>query len=410
MTNRSAGGTSTDPSLYRPEFDSVTFAVAEIAAGRAVVVVDDEDRENEGDLIFAAELATPELVAFTVRHSSGFLCVPMTGAECDRLGLPPMHYVNQDRKGTAYTVSVDARDGVTTGISATDRARTMRVLADPATTSQELTRPGHVLPLRAREGGVLVRAGHTEAAIDLVGLAGLRPAAGICEIVSTDHPGEMARLPELMRFAAEQGLALLSIASLIAYRRAKEIQVTRVASARLPLPQGIFRAVGYQSKITGGELIALVHGDLGDGEDVLVRGHSECLTGDALGSLRCRCRPQLQAALAAIVAEGRGVVLYVRGHDEGGIDLLDQLRSFQAQDAGIAPDADVVFGTATDPRDYGTGAQVLRDVGVRSMRLLTNNPAKRAAIQGYGLTILGSVPFSDFAGPRGAVHRGTAGH
>ena len=384
--------TLAEPLYTRPEFNSVESAVAQIAMGKAVVVVDDEDRENEGDLVFAAELATPELVAFTVRYSSGFLCVPMTGAECDRLGLPPMHYLNQDRKDTAYTVSVDAKDGITTGISATDRARTMRVLAEKSTTQQDLTRPGHVLPLRAREGGV-VRAGHTEAAVDLMRLAGLRPAAGICEIVSSVKSGGMARLPELMRFAADHGLAMLPIASLIAYRRAKEVQVTRVANARLPLPQGLFEAIGYRSAVTGGELIALVHGDIGDGEDVLVRGHSECLTGDALGSLRCGCGPQLQAALAAMATEGRGVVLYVRGHDEGGIGLLDQLRLYQAQDAGAVPDADLVFGSAADPRDYGTGAQVLADVGIKSMRLLTNNRAKRAALQGYGLRILGQVPF-----------------
>ena len=392
----------------RPEFDSVEAAVAQIAMGRAVVVVDDEDRENGGDLVFAAELATPELVAFMVRYSSGFLCVPMTGIECDRLGLPPMHYLNQDRKDTAYTVSVDAREGITTGISATDRARTMRVLADESTTQRDLTRPGHVLPLRAREGGVLVRAGHTEAAVDLMRLAGLRPAAGICEIVSSVNSGEMARLPELMQFAAVHGLAMLSTASLIAYRRAKEVQVIRGATARLPLPEGIFHAIGYESKVTGGELIALVHGDIGDGEDVLVRGHSECLTGDALGSLRCACGPQLHASLAAIAAEGRGVVLYVRGHDEGGIGLLDQLRLYEAQDAGAVPDADLAFGSAADPRDYGTGAQVLADVGIKSMRLLTNNPAKRAALQGYGLRILGRVPFVVPLAAGAPPHRMTA--
>ncbi len=381
-------------------FDTVKFAVAEIAAGHAVIVVDDEDRENEGDLIFAAELATPELVAFTVRHSSGLICVPMTGEDCDRLGLPPMYHVNQDRKGTAYTVSVDAKDGVTTGISATDRALTMRVLANPGTTADDLTRPGHVLPLRAREGGVLVRPGHTEAAVDLAKLAGLQPVGGICEIVSSSSVGEMARLPELKEFAVAHDLALISIADLVAYRRAREVQVTRVANARLPLPQGDFRAVGYMSKVTGRELIALVHGDIADGDDVLVRVHSECLTGDVLGSLRCDCGPQLHAALDAVVAEGRGVVLYIRGHEGRGIGLLDKLRAYELQDEGAdTVDANLALGLPSDSREYGTGAQVLADLGIKSMRLLTNNPAKRAGLEGYGLHILGRVPLAVSVNP-----------
>lgn len=381
-------------------FDTIEFAVAEIAAGRAVVVVDDEDRENEGDLIFAAELATPELVAFTVRHSSGLICVPMTGVDCDRLGLPPMYHVNQDRKGTAYTVSVDARDGVSTGISATDRAWTMRVLAKDTTTADDLTRPGHVLPLRSREGGVLVRPGHTEAAVDLCNLAGLRPVAGICEVVSASSVGEMARLPELTKFAAEHHLALISIADLVAYRRAREVQVTKVADARMPLPQGVFRAVGYMSKVTGRELIALVHGDISSGEDVLVRVHSECLTGDVLGSLRCDCGPQLHAALDAVAAEGRGVVLYIRGHEGRGIGLLEKLRAYELQDEGAdTVDANLALGLPSDSREYGTGAQVLADLGITSMRLLTNNPAKRAGLEGYGLQILGRVPLAVSVNP-----------
>ncbi|MET3806889.1 3,4-dihydroxy 2-butanone 4-phosphate synthase/GTP cyclohydrolase II [Nakamurella sp. UYEF19] len=381
-------------------FDSIEFAVSEIAAGHAIVVVDDEDRENEGDLIFAAELATPELVAFTVRHSSGLICVPMTGEDCDRLGLPPMYHVNQDRKGTAYTVSVDAKEGVTTGISATDRAFTMRVLADASTTENDLTRPGHVLPLRSREGGVLVRPGHTEAAVDLCNLAGLRPVSGICEVVSSSSVGEMARLPELKEFAAEHDLALISIADLVAYRRAREVQVTKVADARLPLPQGDFRAVGYMSKVTGRELIALVHGDIARGDDVLVRVHSECLTGDVLGSLRCDCGPQLHAALDAVVTEGRGVVLYIRGHEGRGIGLLDKLRAYELQDEGAdTVDANLALGLPSDSREYGTGAQVLADLGIKSMRLLTNNPAKRAGLEGYGLHILGRVPLAVSVNP-----------
>jgi len=379
-------------------FDTIDFAVAQIAAGRAVVVVDDEDRENEGDLIFAAELSTPELVAFTIRYSSGVLCVPLTGSDCERLDLPPMYRVNQDRKGTAYTVSVDAKTGIETGISAADRAETTRQLADPSTTSDDLTRPGHVFPLRAREGGVLVRPGHTEAAVDLALLAGLRPAGGICEVVNDD--GSMARLPELRVFARRHRLALISIADLFAYRRQREVQIRKVAQARLPLPQGEFQAVGYVSTVTNRELIALVHGDIGDGQDVLVRVHSECLTGDVLGSLRCDCGPQLHAALHAVAVEGRGVVLYIRGHEGRGIGLLDKLRAYELQDRGAdTVDANLQLGLPNDAREYGTGAQVLADLGIKSMRLLTNNPAKRAGLEGYGLTISGRVALPVSANP-----------
>jgi len=379
-------------------FDTIEFAVAQIAAGRAVVVVDDEDRENEGDLIFAAELATPELVAFTVRYSSGVICVPLTGPDCERLDLPPMYRVNQDRKGTAFTVTVDAKDNITTGISALERTRTIKLLANPSTTSDDLTRPGHVFPLRAREGGVLVRPGHTEAAMDLTVLAGLTPAGVLCEIVNDD--GTMARLPELRVFARRHRLALISIADLIAYRRAREVQIRKVANARLPLPQGEFHAVGYISTVTNRELIALVYGDIGDGQDVLVRVHSECLTGDVLGSLRCDCGPQLHAALHAVATEGRGVVLYIRGHEGRGIGLLDKLRAYELQDEGAdTVDANLALGLPNDAREYGTGAQVLADLGISSMRLLTNNPAKRAGLEGYGLKIIGRVALPVSANP-----------
>ncbi|HEV7899141.1 MAG TPA: bifunctional 3,4-dihydroxy-2-butanone-4-phosphate synthase/GTP cyclohydrolase II [Planosporangium sp.] len=371
-------------------FADIQRAIAEIAAGRPVIVVDDEDRENEGDLIFAAELATPELLAFTVRYTSGFICAPLTEADADRLELPPMYHTNQDRRGTAYTVTVDAREGVSTGISAADRAHTIRLLADPATTPAGLARPGHVVPLRARKGGVLRRPGHTEAAIDLAELAGLRPAGVLCELVNDD--GTMMRLPELEKFAAEHDLTLISIADLIAYRRRTGTQVERVAEARIPTEHGVFRAVGYRSDFDDAEHVALVYGDLGDGEDVLVRVHSECLTGDVFGSQRCDCGPQLQAALSRIAAEGRGVVLYMRGHEGRGIGLLHKLQAYELQDQGRdTVDANLELGLPADARDYGTGAQILVDLGIQSMRLLTNNPAKRAGLEGYGLKITGRV-------------------
>jgi 3,4-dihydroxy 2-butanone 4-phosphate synthase/GTP cyclohydrolase II len=375
------------------DFESIERAVEDLAAGKAVVVVDDEDRENEGDLIFAAEKATPELVAFMVRYTSGYICVPLLESDCDRLDLPPMYHTNQDRRGTAYTVTVDAREGVSTGISATDRAQTMRLLADPTSTSGDFTRPGHVVPLRAKQGGVLRRPGHTEAAVDLARMAGLRPAGVLCELVSQKDEGDMARREELEVFAADHDLALITIADLVAYRRRNEKQVLRVAEARIPTAHGTFSAVGYDSLLDGIEHVALVYGDIGDGEDLLVRVHSECLTGDVFGSLRCDCGPQLDAALAMVAAEGRGIVLYVRGHEGRGIGLLHKLQAYQLQDAGHdTVDANLALGVPADARDYGTGAQILGDLGVRSMRLLTNNPDKRVGLEGYGLRVVDRVP------------------
>jgi len=370
------------------DFDDIEQAIADIAAGKAVIVVDDADRENEGDLIFAAEHATPQLLAFMVRHTSGFICVPMPESEADRLELPPMYHTNQDKRGTAYTVTVDARAGVSTGISAADRAHTIRLLADPSSSAADFSRPGHVVPLRARCGGVLRRPGHTEAAVDLATLAGLRPVGVLCELVNDD--GTMMRVPDLTTFAEEHGITMISIADLVAHRRRHEKQVERAAEARIPTPYGVFTAVGYRTAHEDADNVALVYGDLGDGRDVLVRVHSECLTGDVFGSLRCDCGPQLQAALKRVADEGRGVVLYVRGHEGRGIGLLHKLQAYQLQDEGRdTVDANLDLGLPADARDYGTGAQILADLGIRTMRLLTNNPAKRAGLEGYGLRVIG---------------------
>ena len=372
-------------------FASVPELVAAIGRGEMVIVVDDADRENEGDLVLAASAATSAYLGFMIRHSSGILTVPMLGERLDDLELPMMVRESTDVRRTAFTISVDARHGTTTGISASDRARTIGVLLDPESTPRDLARPGHVYPLRYVEGGVLKRAGHTEAAVDLAKLAGLYPAGILAEVMNDD--GTVARLPDLERFAKEHSLLLGTIADLIAYRRQHEKLVERVVEARLPTPQGMFRAVGYRSLVDDRQHLALVMGDIGDGEEVLVRVHSECLTGDIFSSLRCDCGDQRDLALSKIAAEGRGVLLYIRGHEGRGIGLLHKLEAYNLQDLGRdTVEANQDLGLPIDARDYGQGAQILYDLGVRSMRLLTNNPTKRAGIEGYGLSIIERIP------------------
>jgi 3,4-dihydroxy 2-butanone 4-phosphate synthase/GTP cyclohydrolase II len=376
--------------------DTVDDAIADVAAGKPVVVVDDADRENEGDIIFAASKATPELMAFTIRHSSGVICVSMPGEMLDRLEIPLMTPHNKERMRTAYTISVDARDGVTTGISAHDRWRTVKTLADSATEPWEITRPGHVFPLRYREGGVLARRGHTEAAVDLARMAGLTPAGVLVELVNDD--GSMKRGQELRDFADEHGLRLVSIDQMVHHRRRTETHVERVAETRLPTRAGQFTAFGYRIAIDDSDHIALVYGDpaaLATDEPVLTRVHSECLTGDVFGSSRCDCGPQLEEAMQRIVSEGRGVVVYLRGHEGRGIGLLAKLQAYQLQDGGRdTVDANLDLGLPPDARHYGAATQILKDLGVRSVRLLTNNPAKTAGLEAYGIPVAERVPLT----------------
>ncbi|MFF8917382.1 bifunctional 3,4-dihydroxy-2-butanone-4-phosphate synthase/GTP cyclohydrolase II [Streptomyces sp. NPDC015032] len=379
--------------------DPVEQAIRDIAAGRPVVVVDDEDRENEGDLVLAAEKATPEIVAFMMSECRGLICAPMENDELERLELPQMVSHNTESMRTAFTVSADASaaHGVSTGISAADRAATLRLLAGGEAGPGDFVRPGHIFPLRARSGGVLVRNGHTEAAVDLARLAGLRPAGAIVEIAGED--GAMLRLPQLVPFARKHGLTIISIEDLIAYRRTAEPTVRREAEVRLPTSFGAFTAYGYRSTADGVEHVALVHGDIGNGDDTLVRIHSECLTGDIFQSQRCDCGPQLHASMRRITEEGRGVVVYLRGHEGRGIGLLSKLRAYELQERGSDTlDANLELGLPADARDYAAGAQILKDLGVRSLRLMTNNPDKTTAVLRHGLAVTGREPMPVQAG------------
>jgi 3,4-dihydroxy 2-butanone 4-phosphate synthase / GTP cyclohydrolase II len=388
-------------------FDRVEDAIQDIRDGKMVIVADDEDRENEGDLVCAASAITPELVNFMTVHGRGLICVTLTGERADALDLPLMTERNTDPHGTAFTVSVDAARsfGVTTGISASDRATTIRTMTDEATRPGDLRRPGHVFPLRAVPGGVLRRVGQTEASVDLARLAGLPPVGVICEILNAD--GTMARRPELEVLAREHGLRFITVAQLVAYRLAKERLVRRVATVRLPTPFGDFSLIGYDNTLDNREHVALVKGDLGEGDDVLVRMHSECLTGDVFGSLRCDCGEQLQAAMARIEEEGRGAIIYLRQEGRG-MGLHNKLRAYELQEQGRdTVEANVELGFKPDLRDYGIGAQILLDLGLHRIRLLTNNPKKIVGLEGYGLEITGRVPLRITPGSHNAGYLDT---
>ncbi|HVN51021.1 MAG TPA: bifunctional 3,4-dihydroxy-2-butanone-4-phosphate synthase/GTP cyclohydrolase II [Acidimicrobiales bacterium] len=390
-------------SEIREGFATIPDAIAAVARGEIVVVVDDEDRENEGDLIMAAEAVTPEKIAFFVRHTSGVICAPLTGDRLDELDIPLMVRDNTEAQRTAFTYSVDFRHGTSTGISAADRAATIRSLIDPATRPGDLARPGHIFPLRYADGGVLKRAGHTEAAVDLARMAGLYPAGVLCEIVNDD--GTMARVPELRAFCQEHGLLMISIAELIRYRRQTEKLVKRIAEARIPTDWGEFTCYVYESMLNGEQHVAMVKGAVQGEHDVLVRVHSECLTGDVFGSLRCDCGIQLDQAMRQISEEGLGVLVYLRGHEGRGIGIGHKIRAYNLQDQGRdTVDANLELGLPIDSREYGIGAQILVDLGITTMRLLTNNPAKFGGLEGFGLEVTGRVAVETVPNPENLAY------
>ena len=371
-------------------FASIPEILDDLRAGKIIILVDDEDRENEGDFVVAAEKVTPEAINFMITHGRGLVCLSMTGQRLDKLGIPPMTTQNRSRFGTAFHVSIEAAEGISTGISAYDRARTVQVAIDPKTQAGDLVQPGHIFPLRARTGGVLVRAGQTEGSVDLTRIAGMTPAAVICEVINAD--GTMARVPQLAEIARQFGLKMCSVESIIQWRRRNEQLVHRVAQTRLHTEYGVFDLIAYDNDVDEREHVALVKGDVTVEGPVLVRVHSECLTGDVFGSMRCDCGAQLHEAMRMIEQEGRGVVVYMRQEGRG-IGLMNKIRAYELQDNGMdTVEANVHLGFAPDPREYGIGAQILTDLGVRRMRLLTNHPVKRAGLEGYGLEVVNLVP------------------
>ncbi len=383
-------------------FATVEDAIEEIRAGRMVVVCDDEDRENEGDLTLAAQFATPEAINFMAKEGRGLICLALTPQRCDELGLDLMAAKNESPFETAFTVSVEARDGVTTGISAADRARTIQVAIDPRSAPRDLVQPGHIFPLKAKPGGVLERTGQTEAAVDLARLAGLNPAGVICEIMNDD--GTMARVPDLERYCANHGLKMITVADLISYRRRHDKLVERVVTTRLPTAFGEFEVVGYRSLVDDKHHVAMVKGEVDGRKDVLVRVHSECLTGDVFHSLRCDCGEQLESALSMIENEGEGVLLYL-AQEGRGIGLLNKLKAYKLQDTGLdTVDANLELGLPVDLRDYGIGAQILSDLGLSSIRILTNNPKKIRGLEGYGLSVTDQIPIVHAANPHNEAY------